>query len=201
MLYSTDGGGSWSDPGESADGLFKVFGTTGSYFDMSFLSNSSGSWQEYGRVTVFENTSYSVLNTNFSELSMDYWWKLNATRDGDSVESPVYTFSTRNQSKLVNTGGTDIQGYLLMQVQFWNVTLGLWVNDTVVVNYQFFTIETGEQLPLDWYFNGEVKTSDLSNGDGTYRVYAAFRSFYGDTLICNDESLLETWYEFNVDIS
>jgi len=46
-----------------------------------------------------------------------------------------------------------------------------------------------------------VKTSDLVNGDGLYRVYAAFRDPDGETLICDDESLLEAWYEFEVEVS
>jgi len=50
-------------------------------------------------------------------------------------------------------------------------------------------------------FNGLVDTSDLTNGDGTYRVYAAFRDEYGDVLVCDDETALEAWYEFEVDTS
>jgi len=201
MITSSDGGSSWSDTGEEPDALFKIFGTSGSYFDLSFLSNSSDAWQEYGNCMVFENGTYSALNTNFSELSTDYWWKCNATKNGDYVESPLFMFSTRNQSKLVNTGETDIRGYLLMQIQFWNTTQSKWINDTVVVDDELFTIESGCLLHLDWYFNGKVKTSDLVNGDGLYRVYAAFRDPDGETLICDDESLLEAWYEFEVEVS
>jgi len=63
------------------------------------------------------------------------------------------------------------------------------------------TINVGEQLALDLIFNGEISTSDLANGDGTYRIYAAFRDPDGDALVCDDESLLEAWYEFKVNTS
>ena len=46
--------------------------------------------------------------------------------------------------------------------------------------------------------NVTVSTDDLVNGDGTYRVYAAFRDEYGDVLVCDDDTALEAWYEFEV---
>ena len=54
-------------------------------------------------------------------------------------------------------------------------------------------------MALDIIFNGLVITSDHTHGDGTYRVYATFRDPDGDALVCDDESLLEAWYEFEVD--
>ena len=56
-------------------------------------------------------------------------------------------------------------------------------------------------MALDIIFNGLVTTDDFTHGDGTYRVYVAFRDPDGDVLICDDESLLEAWYEFEVDTS
>jgi len=41
---------------------------------------------------------------------------------------------------------------------------------------------SGPPLALDQFFNGEVDTNDLSYGNGTYRVYAAFRDPYGNIL-------------------
>ena len=42
---------------------------------------------------------------------------------------------------------------------------------------------------------------EWSFGDGTYRVYTAFRDPDGDVLLCNDESLLEETYEFTITTS
>ncbi|MFO7677457.1 MAG: hypothetical protein R6V50_03630, partial [Thermoplasmatota archaeon] len=115
--------------------------------------------------------------------------------------SDVYRFYTGVQSKIVNTGSTNISGYLLLQVQFLDVSgTPEWVVDNDTVNETTpRTIDVGCQLGLDTIFNDLVRTDDLVNGDGTYRVYAAFRDEYGDVLMCNDESLLEAWWEFELD--
>ena len=63
------------------------------------------------------------------------------------------------------------------------------------------TINISEQLALDIIFNGLVITSDHTHGDGTYRVYATFRDPDGDALVCDDETALEAWYEFEVNTS
>jgi len=117
--------------------------------------------------------------------------------------NPMLVIEYRNQSKIVNTGSTNISGYLLIQVQFYNETLEDWVIDNDTINETApRTINVSNQLALDYnLFNGMVSTDDLVNGDGTYRVYAAFCDPDGDVLICDDESLLEAWYEFEVDTS
>ena len=73
-------------------------------------------------------------------------------------------------------------------------------NSTIRTNE---TILAGEEFGIDLIFNGTVTTTELISefGDGTYRVYAAFRDEEGDVLVCDDETLLETWYEFEVDTS
>jgi hypothetical protein len=55
-------------------------------------------------------------------------------------------------------------------------------------------------LGLDTVFNGLVSTGDLSNGNGTYRVYAAFCSPGGSVLVTDDEIVLAAWYEFEVNL-
>jgi len=122
---------------------------------------------------------------------------------GGKVYRPrlIVSYIDRNQSKIKNTGSTNISGYLLMQVQYYNATQG-WVVDNDTINETNpRTIAAGDQLALDIIFNGNITTSDLVNGDGTYRVYAAFRDEEGDVLVCGDKSLLEAWYEFEVDTS
>ncbi len=111
--------------------------------------------------------------------------------------NPYITIEYRNQSKIKNVGSTNISGYLLMQVQYNDS--GDWIVDNDAINETNpRTINSSDQLALDLIFNGEVSTSDLTNGDGQYRVYAAFRDPDGEPLICDDESALEAWYEFEV---
>jgi len=104
-----------------------------------------------------------------------------------------------NQSKIKNTGSTDIKGYLLMQVQYREGEE--WVVDHDTVNETTpRTINASEQLGLDTIFNGLVKTDDLTHGSGTYRVYAAFRDPEGNILKTSDEVELAAWYEFEVNL-
>ncbi len=101
------------------------------------------------------------------------------------------------QSKIKNTGSTDIKGYLLIQVQYNNS--GVWIVDNDTINETTpRTIIHGDQLPLDQIFNGLVNTNDLQNGNGTYRVYAAFRDPAGNVLVNDDDQELAAWYEFEV---
>ena len=58
-------------------------------------------------------------------------------------------------------------------------------------------INSSDQLGLDTIFNSLVNTNDLGSfGDGTYRVYVAFRNPDGDVLVCDDETEMVTTYEF-----
>ena len=105
----------------------------------------------------------------------------------------------RNQSKIKNTGSTNITGYLLIQVQYkegeeWKVD-----HNTVDETFPRMIL-VGNQLALDTVFNGLLSTDDFRHGSGTYRVYAAFRDPDGDVLVCDDDSLLEASYEFTVNI-
>jgi hypothetical protein len=113
--------------------------------------------------------------------------------------APKLQIIYRNQSKIKNTGGTNISGYLLMQVQYYNETIEDWVLVSDTVNETSpRIINTGEQLALDLIFNGLVNTNGLCFGDGLYRVFACFRSPGGNVLVCDDESLLEASYEFTI---
>ncbi len=77
---------------------------------------------------------------------------------------------------------------------------GEWVLDSEVVNETGVrTISVGGQLGLDTIFNGLVNTDDLSGfGNGTYRIYVAFRDPDGNILICDDETEMIATYEFTV---
>ncbi|MCX6672079.1 MAG: hypothetical protein NTX92_09195, partial [Euryarchaeota archaeon] len=112
---------------------------------------------------------------------------------------PKLIITYRNQSKIKNTGSTDIKGYLLIQVQFYNSTQGKWLVDNDTINETIArTITSGNQLALDKdIFNGQVQASDLTHGTGTYRVYAAFRDPEGNVLRTNDGVELKAWWQFS----
>jgi phage-related protein len=113
---------------------------------------------------------------------------------------PKLTINYRNQSKIKNTGSTNISGYLLIQVQYNNS--GNWTVDNDTVNETTpRTINSSDQLALDKIFNGLVNTNDLTHGNGTYRVYAAFRDDDGNILQCDDDTYLVAYWEFTVTFS
>jgi hypothetical protein len=163
--------------------------------------NSSGSWQVFGTNNSVGNGTYHQTMANASVNGMWWYWKVNVTDGINYTESSVYKFYTGYESKINNTGSTDIKGYLLIQVQYYNETSSSWVvADDTVNETTSRTINSSGQLALDTIFNGLVNTDDLTYGDGLYRVYAAFRDPDGDVLVCDDDSLLESWYEFTVNI-
>ncbi len=123
--------------------------------------------------------------------------------DASATYRPKLIITYRNQSKIKDTGLTNIKGYLLIQVQFHNISwpAGQWVVDQDAVNETTArTIDAGQQLALDTIFNGLVNTIDLTHGNGRYRVYAAFRDTYGNILQTDDGRFLAAWWEFDVDI-
>jgi len=170
-----------------------------------WLSNSSGSWQVFGTNSSVGNGTYYQ---NFSNANVNggwWYWKVNVSDGIGFNESGVYKFYAGYQSKIENTGSDAINGYLLIQVQYYNTTSEDWVvaNDTVNETSKRM-INASEQLGLDTIFNPyQVNTSDLLSGfgSGTYRVYVAFRDSDGNVLVCDDETLMEASYEFTISAS
>jgi hypothetical protein len=180
----------------------------GDLMDITWLSNSSGpsnssgSWVEFGTNNSVGNGTYHQTFVNASVNGQWWYWKVNVSDGTSYTESSVFKFYTGNQSKIENNGSTDIKGYLLMQVQFFNGSAWVVADDTVNET-STRTVNSSEQLGLDTIFNGLVNTSDLlsSFGSGSYRVYACFRDPDDDVLVCDDQSLMEASYEFTVSSS
>jgi PKD repeat protein len=173
----------------------------GDSMNITWLSNSSGSWVAFGTNNSVGNGTYHQTMSNASVNGAWGYWKVNVTDGTDSVESSVFSFYTGYQSKIKNTGSTNFSGYLLMQVQFYDEVLEDWflvvepTNETTPR-----TIVVGGELGLDTIFNGRVETSVLlsEHGNGTYRVYACFRDPDGDVLVCDDDTLMSDTFEFTL---
>ncbi|MCK4551087.1 MAG: hypothetical protein KAT91_03985, partial [Candidatus Aenigmarchaeota archaeon] len=99
-----------------------------------------------------------------------------------------------NESKLLNTGLTSIQGYLLMQVQ--QFVSGTWsVVDTV--HNSLKTIVLNSELTIYDIWNSIGWNTD-KNGPGLYRVYAALRDPFGNVLKNDNNENISAAYEFNI---
>ncbi len=179
----------------------------GDSMDITWSSNSSSSWQVFGANNSVNNGTYRQVFSNATENGKWWYWKVQVSDGTSSNESSVYKFYTGSQSKIDNIGSTSIKGYLVIQVQFYNTTSSTWVvaidtiNETTARTIHWDDPYNDQQLiyPLDTIFNGLVNTSSLSSyGNGTYRIYAAFRDPDGDILKCDDETELVATYEFTV---
>ena len=107
---------------------------------------------------------------------------------------PKLTIVFQNQSKINNTGLTNISGYLLIQVQFYKSGVGWILDNDTVHETTPRTIIAGRYLALDTVFNGKIKRNNLKDGNGSYRIYAAFRDPNGNILVGSDHvSLVATW--------
>ena len=169
---------------------------------ISWLSNSSGSWQVFGTNNSVGNGTYHQTFSNATVNGQWWYWKVNVTDGTNYTVSSVYKFYTGCQSKIKNIGSTYIKGYLLIQVQYYNNS-STWIvaDDTIneTTPRSIYIADGSNQLGLDTIFNGLVNTSNLSSyGNGTYRIYAAFRDPDGNILKCDDETELVATYEFTI---
>ena len=118
--------------------------------------------------------------------------------NADRQYTPKLTILFKNQSKINNTGTTDISGYLLIQVQFYRTGVGWIVDNTTVNETTPQTITADHQFGLDTVFNGTIKRNDLKEGNGTHRIYAAFRDPEGNILVGSDQKHLSSSWQFTV---
>jgi PKD repeat protein len=180
----------------------------GDIMDITWFSNSSGSWEVFGtNCSVVDGTYYQTM-VNASVNGEWWFWNVSVSDGLSTIVSDVFRFYTGYESKIVNTGSTSIQGYLLIQVQYYNISNSAWVVAYVVNETSPRTIPwqdpggaSGQHIfALDAVFNGNVTTGYLVNnfGAGTYRVYACFCDPDGEVLVCNDQSLMEDSYQFTV---
>jgi len=167
--------------------------------NITWLSNSSGSWQVFGTNSSVGNGTYHQTFSNASVNGKWWYWKVNVSDGTNYVESGVFSFFTGYQSKIENTGSTDFKGYLLMQIEYYNSTSTSWELDLIVINETSSRVfNASSVLGLDTLFNPQnISTSSLSHGNGTYRVYVCLRDPEYDVLDIGIEELVAT-YQFTV---
>jgi plastocyanin len=180
----------------------------GDALNLTWLSNSSGSWQVFGTNNSVNPGIYYQAFSNATVNGQWWYWRVNVSDGENYTLSPIYKFYTGYQSKITNTGNTNFKGYLLIQVQYYNTTSGNWtvVDDTVNETTPRSLLADGpvgsDMLGLDTIFNGLVNTNNFSSyGNGTYRIYAAFRDPDGDVLELPGGAKIEATYEFTITFS
>jgi hypothetical protein len=196
-------------PDDSATGIgiqpslnITVSDPDGDNMNITWWSNFSGSWQVFGKNNSVTNGSYHQIFSNATVNGQWWYWKVNVSDGTENIESSVYKFYTGYETKIENTGSTNISGYLFIQVQYYHDLFEDWVgaNDTIVEDTPR-TINAGGYLALDSIFNGIVNSSKLCYGNGTYRIYVALRDPNDNVLKNNDNSPLENGYSFETHTS
>ncbi len=187
-------------------------------YNKAYYSNITGTLNTANLVEGYNDIE--LTNTKNEEwINLSHWTKLclRSSRDiaalpptGDEYVdffnseqgadfAPRLVIVHENQSKIKNTGTTNLSGYLLIQVQFYDPQSKEWILDNDAVNETSpRMIEPGQQLALDQIFNGLVRACDLTNGEGLYRVYAAFRDPNGNILVDSDQNKIEASWQFTV---
>jgi len=178
-----------------------VSNTANNNMTVTWYNKVNDSWVVFRVNTSVRSCSTCYQYYTNASVNGAWWsWKVNASDGVNWSESDEYWFYTGHQSKLVNTGSTNLSGFLLIQLQYYNTSQAEWVDDFDVV-YDFRVINTSETLGLDTLFNDLVNSDDLSYGDGLYRVYTAFVDPFGEVLICDGGAKLEAVYEFEIEYS
>jgi hypothetical protein len=178
-----------------------VSDSDGDLMNITWLSNSSGSWQVFGANNSIGNGTYHQVFANASVNGKWWYWKVNVTDGKNYTVSPVYKFYTGYPSKIKNTGSYDIRGYLLLRIEWYNESSQEWEFNHDA-NRILVRINSSEEFGIDTFFNGMVNTSEFIYGNGTYRVYAELTDPYDNILKSNDDdakyAVLKDWYEFTV---
>jgi len=74
----------------------------GHTMNISWYSNSSGSWVLFGNnLSVSDGTFYQN-NSNFSDNGANYWWKVNLSDGNGGFDEEIYYFTTESESLITN---------------------------------------------------------------------------------------------------
>jgi hypothetical protein len=113
-----------------------------------------------------------------------------------------YTAAEANQSKVQNNGTNNMSFYLLMKTEYWDGAS--WNLEDVVINGTksgtLRNVSVDDLLKLDTIWNAQnYNSSNLSNGDGRYRVYVVLEDGSGNVLSDEDSNNLEASFNFTFD--
>lgn len=80
----------------TSDFLFRINGTSfDNSLNITWLSNTSGSWKVYGKSIVVQNGTVSILNPNMTANNTQYWYNFSIEHQGVVVNNTIpVTFTT-----------------------------------------------------------------------------------------------------------
>jgi len=69
----------------------------GDLMNISWYSNSSGTWEVFGTNISVGNGTYNQTNANFSDYNTTYWWYVSVSDGFDTNNSSVFHFKTKSE--------------------------------------------------------------------------------------------------------
>jgi hypothetical protein len=69
--------------------------------NLSWYSNSSGTWTLYGSSFAVSNGTQPMFNPNFTNASTQYWYRVVASCNGTILDNQTYTFTTGTNGELI----------------------------------------------------------------------------------------------------
>ena len=76
--------------------------------NQTWSSNSSGAWVPYAHMIAVSNSTYSVLNTNFSHNNTRYWWRVaTSNSSGTVLDNQTWTFTTAQRKQIIPISTSD----------------------------------------------------------------------------------------------
>ena len=150
---------------------------------LSWRSNSSGSWVEFGHNNTVTAGTYRMIATNFTGYTTKYWWNLTLKDSYGKYTNATYHLTTHAPASVpvVTTNATTNIGNTNATLNMWLQNCGgtvcrLWFNCTEY--HPAITSGTGSTISAKWTRNIYSGTTAMSaakdtNGDGVMELYFA----------------------------
>jgi len=209
--YTESGGGSNSNPDEASGEVPTnsstsislnptLFGVVtdpdGDTMNVSWYSNSSGSWVLFATNTsVANNTNITQATVNFSSYSTKYWWSMNISDGEEGYKNSTFSFTTLSASwNEIADWNTTVSNntFLWNSIQDWNTTISNTTFSWNEVNNWNTTVSNGTFL---WNELADWNTT-ISNTSFAWNEIVDWNS-----TVSNQSVVWNSIGEFNVTVS
>ncbi len=142
----------------------------GDTMNITWYSNSSGTWQVFGTNNSVSNGTYSMSNSNFSQYSTKYFWKVTIF-DGTYWVNNTYCFTTIANNLPIQSNHTIVNS---------SISYNLSLNTTISALYPSylsidFSDEENHSMAINIITNAsgtwQVVNSSSGLSNGTYKAY------------------------------
>ena len=164
-----------------------VYNPDGDIMNITWYSNSSGTWQPFGSNLSVVNGTYHQINSNFSSRGVIYWWYVNVSDGLDSNTSGIFYFITQYYLDVITNASTGVEetnatlcGFLLHDggdtciVRFEygrNTSFGTNTTNQTKVHGQIFSDNVNGLIPGALYHYRSFANNTLENDTGNDMLF------------------------------